>query len=102
MPSPRNKLTTKEVTELSEARDMLADARAANDRLSAEMATLLEKIDVDGAYRKLEAQRSVAYAQGAVADKKIHHTLDKVSKRIRAVGKKLEVNLSTFAITVKE
>ena len=102
MPSPRNKLTAKEVTALSEARDMLADARATNERLSKEMAELLEKIDVDGAYRKLEAQRMVTYAQGVVADKKINETLDKVSKRIRAVGKKLEVNLSTFAITVKE
>lgn len=102
MPSPRNKLTSKEVAALSEARDMLADARTTSDRLSKEMAELLEKIDVDGAYRKLEAQRMVTYAQGVVADKKINATLDKVSKRIRAVGKKLEVNLSTFAITVKE
>lgn len=102
MPSPRNKLTSKEVAELSAARDMRVEADQARAAIEAEMSALLEKIDADGAYRKLLAQRTVLNTQSLVADRTINAALDKVSKRIRAVGKKIEVNLATYLITVKE
>jgi hypothetical protein len=100
MPSPRNKLTSKEYAAMKAANDMRQEAESALVALKAEADALLEKIDTDGEYRKIIQRNAVLMAQLQVSQRELQKIFDKVSERVRARGKKVQINIASGEIAV--
>ena len=102
MPSPKTKMTERELNALRDAHDVWQDATAAIARLTHERVELLSKLDPDGTLRALEEKRAVSQAQQLHASKRMEKVLESVTKRIRAANKKVSLNVSSGQILVEE